>query len=154
MIDSFTGKYAFLSNYAQLECPVILGAIKFSTVEAAFQAAKTFDIEERRALASMKPGEAKRAGKKVALRPGWNAIKNDIMLHFLRQKFHGNPELAQALLDTGQEELIEGNTWGDQYWGVCQGKGENWLGRLLMQVRAELAQGDLPLDPPEALLQG
>ena len=44
---------------------------------------------------------------------------------------------------TGDAELIEGNTWHDNYWGVCScskcnGRGKNRLGKLLMKVREEL----------------
>jgi predicted NAD-dependent protein-ADP-ribosyltransferase YbiA (DUF1768 family) len=58
------------------------------------------------------------------------------MLNLLRQKFQ-NPELREKLLCTGKLELIEGNYWGDTYWGVCRGVGENRLGKLLMLVREE-----------------
>ena len=44
------------------------------------------------------------------------------------------------LLDTGDQELVEYNTWGDTYWGVCTRirQGQNWLGKILMEVREEL----------------
>lgn len=49
------------------------------------------------------------------------------------------------LLATGNEELIEGNKHGDHFWGVCNGHGENMLGKLLMQLRAELQVEKQPL---------
>jgi hypothetical protein len=49
-----------------------------------------------------------------------------------------DPELKTKLLATGDAELIEGNWWGDVYWGVCNGEGRNELGKILMQVRDEL----------------
>ena len=58
----------------------------------------------------------------------------------LRIKF-SNPKLRKALLDTGDEYLEEGNTWGDQYWGVCNGVGKNKLGKLLMKIRQEIKEG-------------
>ena len=60
------------------------------------------------------------------------------MLNVVRAKFDQHPDLAQKLLETGDEELVEGNTWGDRYWGVCGGKGKNMLGKILMRVREEL----------------
>lgn len=48
-------------------------------------------------------------------------------------------ECRDQLLATGGVELIEGNDWGDAFWGVCGGYGQNWLGVLLMLVRSELA---------------
>jgi len=56
----------------------------------------------------------------------------------LREKFSKDPELRAKLLNTGTSKLVEGNTWGDRFWGVCRGQGENNLGRLLMKVREEL----------------
>jgi predicted NAD-dependent protein-ADP-ribosyltransferase YbiA (DUF1768 family) len=55
----------------------------------------------------------------------------------VREKFK-NEELAQLLIDTDDHELIEGNWWHDYFWGVCNGKGENHLGKILMDVREEL----------------
>jgi len=52
-------------------------------------------------------------------------------------KFLGNGDLRDQLLATGDAELVEGNTWGDTYWGVDSrsGKGENMLGKILMETR-------------------
>ena len=46
------------------------------------------------------------------------------------QKFLQHPHLIEMLLQTGDEELVEGNKWGDRFWGVCKGKGENHLGKI------------------------
>lgn len=54
------------------------------------------------------------------------------------RKFTAHPDLTELLLVTGDAELIEGNTWGDTTWGVCRGKGENLLGKILMAVRETL----------------
>lgn len=53
---------------------------------------------------------------------------------------------VSKLLATGGQELIEGNRWHDTFWGRCvcercKGTGQNWLGRLIMQVREELRKG-------------
>jgi predicted NAD-dependent protein-ADP-ribosyltransferase YbiA (DUF1768 family) len=60
------------------------------------------------------------------------------MWALLVQKFTRHPDLAQALLATGRADLVEGNDWGDTYWGVCRGQGRNQLGCQLMEVRALL----------------
>ena len=60
------------------------------------------------------------------------------MARVIRLKFTQHPVLAARLLQTGEEELIEGNTWNDRFWGQCQGVGENHLGRLLMELRTAL----------------
>ena len=62
------------------------------------------------------------------------------MLDVVRAKFDQHPDLAQKLLATGDEELVEGNDWGDIYWGVYKGRGNNMLGKILMRVRAELRE--------------
>ena len=73
------------------------------------------------------------------LRKDWEQVKDDIMYEVVRAKFIQHPILAQQLLDTRDAELIEGNNWGDTYWGVCNGYGKNMLGRILMRVRDELS---------------
>ena len=60
------------------------------------------------------------------------------MFEVVLAKFSGSQSLADALLSTGDEKLIEGNTWNDHYWGVCDGKGLNKLGGILERVRDNL----------------
>ena len=89
-------------------------------------------------LTKLNPSEAKRLGRRMRLRSDWEQVKYDVMLDVVRAKFNQHPDLAQKLLATGDEELVEGNDWGDTYWGVCNGRGKNMLGKILMRVRAEL----------------
>lgn len=145
-IDSFNGKYRFLSNFSDSELKEIAEdgtVIVYPTVEHAFQAAKSMDIQTRvRVSKEATPGDAKHAGKRngyVILRADWEEVKDGIMLGLLRQKF-SDPTLKEKLLATGDAELIEGNNWGDDYWGVCTQRGQNKLGKLLMQVRNEINQ--------------
>lgn len=138
MIDRFTGEYEFLSNFYPSE--VEYKGIKFPTVEHAFQAAKCKTKEEMQKFTEYEtPGKAKRAGRKVDLRDGWETVKLFVMEELLRQKF-SNPAMARKLLDTGGIVLVEGNHWNDTFWGVCDGKGENHLGVLLMKIRKELSE--------------
>ena len=62
------------------------------------------------------------------------------MYNICKLKFIQNPELGKLLLGTKDEELIEGNDWDDTFWGVCNGVGENHLGKTLMKIRDELKQ--------------
>ena len=136
MINSFEGKYAFLSNF--YEHPISEGSLTFPTNEHYFQAMKTLDLTERIAIArAATPGQSKRMGRSVKLRSDWEDIKLSVMETALRLKF-ADPELAAMLKATGNEELVEGNWWNDTFWGVCNGVGENNLGKLLMKIRAEL----------------
>ena len=136
MISVFDGKYMFLSNFYNASCE-FEGKI-YPTVEHAFQAAKTLIPEEREEIRKAEtPGKAKRMGRSVTLRPDWEEVKTDVMRQCLRSKFSFVP-LAIDLVNTGDEELVEGNTWGDRIWGVCDGEGENRLGKLLMEIREEI----------------
>lgn len=134
MITQLNGRWAALSNF-HLERDG-------TTVEHRFQAAKTLDpVERERVLAAATPGKAKYAGRRVTLRPDWEDVKVEVMRTELRRKF-SDPELAILLLSTGDEEIQEGNTWNDTFWGISlrTGRGLNILGHLLMDVRAELAE--------------
>ena len=51
-----------------------------------------------------------------------------------------NFALTELLLSTEDSSLVEGNDWNDKFWGVCQGKGLNHLGRILMKVRKEVKE--------------
>lgn len=135
MIVSFSGKHRFLSNFHPVE--VELEGILYQSVEHAYQAAKTTRLKARAEIRSGTAGEAKRLGRSVVMRPNWESVKLLVMKDLLRQKFR-HPELQARLLATGDDELIEGNTWGDSYWGVCNGVGENHLGKLLMMIREDL----------------
>lgn len=137
MIDSFAGEYRFLSNF--WACSVWFEGKYYPSSEHAYQAAKTQDESIRDYIAELKAGQAKRFGKELKLRKDWEFVKDYMMLQILRDKFSTeNSELRKLLYHTGHQELIEGNTWGDTYWGVCNGVGENKLGKMLMLVREEL----------------
>lgn len=136
MIDQFKNQYRFLSNFYQSKAKY--DGIIYPTAEHAFQAAKTNDMDWQEKIWFAKtPTEAKRLGRKAPLREDWEDIKLIVMKEILKSKF-SNPPLAQKLLETGDQELIEGNWWGDTFWGVCKGVGENHLGKLLMNIRKEI----------------
>ena len=136
-ITSFENEFAFLSNF--YHSPIVYEGIKYPTVEAAFQAAKTFnEIEKKTIAAAATPGQAKRLGRRVSLRPDWEQVKDSVMEELVRLKFTSSPTLAIQLWSTGDRELVEGNWWNDTYWGVCNGVGRNQLGKTLMKIRTEL----------------
>ena len=152
MIKKFDGKYAFLSNFAL--SPIVYEGIVYPTVEHAFQAAKTFDMTQRFEIANLKtPGAAKRAGRSVKLREDWEEVKEQVMEDCLRAKFQ-DPSFREQILLTGDEFLVEGTTWHDQYWGICTcdkcgGNGRNRLGYLLMKIREEIRDEVLSTMFPE-----
>ena len=137
MIDKFHGEHRWLSNF--WPAPVYWAGLLHKTVEHAYQAAKSTDDNERAIIwIAATPGVAKKLGKKLKhVDPNWDNRKRAVMENLLVQKFSKDP-LRQMLLDTGTEELVEGNTWGDTFWGVCDGVGENHLGKLLMKIRNEI----------------
>ena len=137
MINKFEGKYEFLSNY--YIAPVTYNGLTFQSNEAAFQAQKTLNEGQRRKFTRMAPNKAKAKGRNVILRSDWEQVKNKIMYEVCYAKFTQNPELKEKLLATRDEELVEGNTWHDTYWGVCNRRGKNKLGKILMRVREELS---------------
>ena len=143
VINDFIGQYRFLSNYA----PSVVqdeNGIPYPTVEHAFAAAKTLDLEQKVAISQKaSPGAAKSTGRHVALRTDWEQVKTSVMKDLLWQKF-SSTERKDLLLGTGNSLLIEGNTWHDQYWGNCvcdkhiTEDGKNALGTLLMMTRLYL----------------
>lgn len=142
-VYSFTDEYEFLSNFHYPYCWVVLDGKKYISVEHAYQAAKTLDLalrEQFRRIIS--PDKAKRLGKKLKLRRGWDHMRIDVMRQLLRQKFTPGSDLATRLLATQHVQLIEGNSWKDRFWGKIKRKGEwvgqNQLGKLLMEIRDEL----------------
>ncbi len=146
MIEEFSGANRFLSNFWPVPNGVIFERVSFPTVEHAYQAAKSLRRDDWLHVAALaKPGDAKRWGRLCEVRKDWDVVKITVMTDLVRQKFQQEP-LRGMLLRTGAEELREGNTWNDVFWGVCSGRGENRLGKILMQVRRELRgsikQGD------------
>lgn len=111
-----------------------------------YQAMKSLVREEREAvLAAATPGESKRMGRQITLRPDWESVKNSVMWTGLHEKFAPATDLAEALVATGDVLIVEGNTHHDNVWGnctcgrkACEGDGENRLGRMLMRRREML----------------
>lgn len=137
VIDSFQGQYRWLSNFWPARVEV--DGLVFASVEHAYAASKSVLPTFRRQVQNCATaGDAKRLGRGVMLRPGWDAMRVPVMRDLLRQKFQ-DEELRCKLLATGEAVLIEGNTWGDTFWGVCRGRGDNNLGKLLMGLRSGLS---------------
>lgn len=136
-IDTFRNEYRFLSNFYNSK--FVFLSVEYDTVEHAYQSFKaTNEFDANLIRTAETPALAKSIGQRIDIREDWEKIKKSLMLQLVRCKFFQNKELAQKLLDTDEEELIEGNTWNDVFWGVCKGRGQNNLGLILMQVRNEL----------------
>lgn len=138
VIDNFSPrlKYGFLSNF--YPSTIYVDKKSYLSVEHAYQTHKTIDESAREIIRkSSTPQEAKKLGRCVQLREDWDQVKVSLMRTFLENKFD-NPFLRQLLLATGDAELIHQNTWNDMFWGVCKGRGQNWLGRILMEIRDDI----------------
>ena len=147
-INKFRGKYFFLSNfYGHL---VEYDGLTYKNNEAAFQSAKVpkgkqvrsrgGQLVTRDLFTDLEPNEAKRLGRQVALRDDWENVKLKVMATIVTNKFK-DPALRKKLLDTGDADLVEGNTWHDQEWGAYKGVGNNYLGKILMVVREHIKEG-------------
>lgn len=145
VISRFSGQHEFLSNF--YNSPVTMrqaGVDKvFPTAEHAFQSMKMLamgksgrDEYVQAILDAPTPAKAKYAGRSVTIDlDKWESIKDSCMRQVVFAKFTENDDLREQLLSTGASLLVEGNDWGDTYWGRCEGKGRNILGSILMEVR-------------------
>lgn len=138
VINSFHDDYDFLSNF--YPCKVRCFDHFYQSVEHAYQASKTTNLVERQLFrnSNLTAGQAKKLGRTITIRENWEEKKYKFMKELVEYKFHTNEELKQKLIATGDAELIEGNWWGDTYWGVCNGIGHNHLGNLLMRIRDDV----------------
>lgn len=135
-IKGFFDNYRFLSNFEP--CDVLFDGIIYPSSENAYQAAKSLDTEVRKKFVDISSTESKKLGKIVEIRTDWNNIKLDIMYSIVFDKFTRNSKLGDQLIETGDKYLEETNYWKDTFWGVCNGVGKNWLGRILMDVRQQI----------------
>lgn len=129
----FRNEYWFLSN--MYPCQINAFGMNFTNAEAAFQSQK--DTAMAIKFQTLNGKDAKSLGRRVHLRKDWDTVKKDIMYQVIKAKFQ-EPTLRSQLLATNNIYLVEDNTWGDKYWGVCNGTGRNELGKILMQVRSEI----------------
>lgn len=76
------------------------------------------------------------------IRPGWSLLRYPWMMACLRAKFTQHGDLRELLLGTGERQIIEAGKINDdagRRWGIVKGRGQNYLGRMLMRMRAEFA---------------
>ena len=130
--------YHFLSNF--FECDFSFMGVVYKSVEHYFQAAKAVNEKSAQKIIDAKtPADAKSFGRGIVIRKDWEDIKIDVMRFALKLKFQ-DQVLKELLLETGDAILEEQNYWHDTEWGIDEttGQGENWLGKLLMELRESL----------------
>jgi ribA/ribD-fused uncharacterized protein len=144
-IMTFRGKYNFLSNFypCKVRVEFSMGILTFPSSEHAFMFFKSPTNSAWRDTCTdfkISPSEIKRLGKKVKIEStNWDTERLHVMYEVVKAKFICNPPLRLKLFKI-DEDIVEGNDWGDVFWGVDikTGKGENHLGKILMRVRDEL----------------
>lgn len=155
-IDKFRNEHYFLSNMSPLPVGIVTpDGITVYTSEHLYQSAKLVRAASRRMVQEAVNGYAARqtlrslVEKGESIRGDWNEVRVGIMRASVCAKFITNPGFAAKLLDT-DGELVEGNTWGDTFWGVSppppHGLGQNMLGQILMETRDLLRCPDFSID--------
>lgn len=134
-ILEFKREYYFLSNF--YPTLVRFGGIEYLSSEAAFQSMKCINPKDRYKFSDLNPSDAKRLGRSIEIRKDWEDIKEDIMYKVCFAKFSQHKVLRTKLVETYPAILEEGNDWNDTEWGICNGVGENKLGKILMKLRDE-----------------
>ena len=150
MIDCFDGDYRFLSNmyplpqkikvvYTGIDSVCKNGSIEVDNTEAAYQAGKA---DNPKIFENLNGIQSKKLSHKIKMTTkdieDWDTYKKFMLMKRLLKMKFAIPELKEMLLATGDEELVEGNYWHDTIWGVCDGVGENHLGKMLMEIREDL----------------
>lgn len=137
--------YGPLSNLYKR--PVIFEGEEYQTSEHAYQAGKAKKEEVKKWLmAAPSPALLAMAAHGLYVwdvHPDWSKTKFDRMKKILVCKFTQHQDLQQLLLSTGNKRLVEVATVDNavnRLWGEVNGKGQNKLGVLLMEVREEIRQ--------------
>jgi ribA/ribD-fused uncharacterized protein len=139
MTKQFAGELAFLSNMYP-DHPVRWQGRWWPTSEHAYVGMKFVDPElQSQVQALATPWDAKQFGRRhAATRTDWDRVRLPLMHAIVTDKFTRHADLRAQLLATDPTLLVERNTWGDTFWGVCDGMGQNWLGRVLAEVQQQL----------------
>ena len=135
VIDKFTGEYDYLSN--RFSCQFIWQGLRYNNAEAAFQSSKCTDMPGRKVFCNCSADKAALKGRDIAPPSGWENDQITIMESILVAKFEQNPSLMKRLVETGNTLLVNGSNKKDTFWGVdlYSWKGENRLGKILMEIR-------------------
>ncbi len=138
----------WFSNFLPFATPLKYGGDTYTTPEAFYQAMKTTSATDRTRISQMTASKAKHMGKIVDIRPDWENIKLNVMEYVQEYRCTSDPKFLDTLLST-QGDIVEWNTWHDNFWGCCQcgaltsspygvrncTKGKNHLGKILMKLR-------------------
>lgn len=138
-INFYTPKFYVFDNFSAHA--VEFDGELYPTAEAAYQAAKCIDPKGKEEIRNARsPEQAKLLANEVykaAKDPEWGGKKALVMEKILRAKLAQHSKVAEALVQSGNEDIIE-NSPIDYFWGEgADGSGQNMLGKLWMKIRAE-----------------
>jgi len=140
-IYGFFGENRFLSNFFPCKIGVYWLGTLFPSTEHAYQAAK-FPKKYHKEFVDITASQSKKLAREIVKAEPtlyddemWQTVKDTVMAQLVFQKFTNNQDLKVCLLNTGNKHLEETNSWGDVYWGTCNGNGQNKLGIILMTTR-------------------
>jgi len=134
--ETFKDRLSFLSNMHP--CVIEYKGYLFTCVESAYQSMKCDLLIDKKKFIGIDGYKAKKLGQKIAIRSDWDNIKFRVMKEILEIKFNKEPFRSKLLEIDGQ--ITEFNYWRDTYWGVCNGVGDNNLGKILMNIRDRLSK--------------
>lgn len=149
-ITQFRGEYSWLSNFFPVD--VILHPedlnepIIFPSVENAYQAGKCSNSKDMLNFVDITPAEAKKLSRLKKYKmiqfkktTDFELFKLELMYDLLIQKYNIEP-FKSLLIATDNCNIIEGNYWGDEFYGVDlrTNKGKNHLGQMIMNIREKL----------------
>jgi ribA/ribD-fused uncharacterized protein len=133
------GTWGFMSNFAPYS--VEIDGTPYATTEHYYQSQKsTSSAYSEMVRLAATPSAAARMGraKDCPLAEDWDAKKLEVMERALRAKLRCHPVLVEALLSSGDRQLIEASP-KDPFWGWGREKnGSNHLGKLWMKLREEI----------------
>ena len=165
---SFKGELAFASN--MYKCNIIMNLdyvteskkeyfLKYFTFdngtypssENLYHALKNRFEAGRSDFRYINPFDSKKRGRMISgsdIRPNWAGDRLIAMELVIDLKFNQYPYLAEKLINTPDELLVEWNTWGDIFWGKClkTNRGSNNLGLILQRKKYQLLGKPFPGD--------
>ena len=121
----------------------LLDELEWPSVEHYYQAMKFDDDAYRERIRRAEhPKRARKLGRSrwKKRRKDWKKIKVTVMTRGVYIKCRTHPEIAEALLATGEQALVENSNY-DYFWGCGRDRrGENMYGKVLMNVRERLRE--------------
>lgn len=142
MAINFYGSKFFVFNNFSSHAIEFEGKL-YPTSEHAYQAAKCLDPSGKEEIRNARsPKQAKMLANEIykeARDPGWETKKVDVMERILRAKLAQHAEAAEALKESGEDDIVEDSPV-DYFWGEgADGSGQNMLGKLWMKIRTEFS---------------